>query len=58
VKLAWLGLGVLGIVLLVPFKAPLTLLLGVLLLLAFVAVGVFLIASPGFLAADQDDEPQ
>ena len=52
---AWLVLGVLGVVLLVPFKAPVTLLLGVLALLAFVAVGVVVIASPEFLAQDDDE---
>ena len=55
-RAAWLAIGVIGVVLLVPFKAPLTILLGVLFLLAFVAVGVVLIASPAFLAEDQDDE--
>jgi hypothetical protein len=55
VKKLWLALLVLGVVLLVPFKAPLTLLLGVLFLLGFVGVGVWVIASPEFLAAGDDD---
>jgi hypothetical protein len=57
VRKLWLALGVLGVVLLVPFKAPLTLLLGVLALLAFVAVGVIVIATPEFLAQDDDELP-
>jgi threonine/homoserine efflux transporter RhtA len=50
---AWLALGVLGVVLLVPFEHPLTLALGVGCLLAFVVRGVFLIATPEFLAGDE-----
>jgi hypothetical protein len=57
VRKLWIALGVAGVVLLVPFKAPLTLLLGVLCLLAFVAVGVVVIASPEFLAQDDDELP-
>jgi hypothetical protein len=45
---------VVGLVLLVPFDAPVTLALGVTCLLAFVACGVFLIAEPGFLEGDRD----
>lgn len=44
--------GVLGVGLLFPFDATITLLLGVAFLLAFVVCGVFLIASPAFLEGD------
>jgi hypothetical protein len=54
---AWIALGVLGVLLLFPFKAWWTLALGVLLLVAFVAVGVATIASPSFLRGDADDPP-
>jgi hypothetical protein len=47
---------VVGLALLVPFKATVTLALGVACLLAFVACGVFLIAEPGFLAGDRDPD--
>ena len=56
-RLLWLGLGVLGVVLLVPFDAPVTLALGVLCLLGFVAWGVAIIASPGFTREDQERTP-
>lgn len=46
---------VVGLVLLVPFKATVTLALGVACLLAFVVCGVFLIAEPGFLEGDRDE---
>jgi drug/metabolite transporter (DMT)-like permease len=47
----WLALGVLGVVVLVGFDEPLTLAIGVACLLAFVAWGVALIATPGFIDA-------
>jgi hypothetical protein len=46
---------VLGAGLLFPFDYTLTILLGVLLLLASVVCGVFLLASPERLAAGDDD---
>ena len=49
----WLALGVVGALVLVPFDSPVTLTLGVLCLVAFVAWGVFLIATPGTIG----DEP-
>jgi hypothetical protein len=58
VKRAWIACGVLGVALLFPFDSPVTLLLGVLLLLAFVALGVLVIASPEFLAGDLDGEDE
>jgi hypothetical protein len=53
----WAACGGLGVVLLVPFKAPVTLALGVLLLLAFVGLGVWIIAAPAFLEGDESPPP-
>jgi hypothetical protein len=47
-----LALFVLGAALLVPFEYPLTLVAGVLLLLAWIVVGAFAVASPERLAGD------
>lgn len=58
VRLAWLALGVLGVGLLAPFESPVTLALGVVALLGFVAWGVFLIATPQFLRGGEDEEPE
>ena len=44
-----------GSLLMLLFEAPLTRVAGVLLLLAFMVSGVFLVASPAFLAADDDE---
>jgi hypothetical protein len=52
VRLA-LALFALGAALLVPFESPVTLISGVLLLLAWIVVGVFAVASPERLA-DED----
>jgi drug/metabolite transporter (DMT)-like permease len=46
---------VLGVALLFPFKATLTILFGVLLLLAAIVCGVFVLASPDRLAAEPED---
>jgi threonine/homoserine efflux transporter RhtA len=56
VKRAWLALGLLGVLLLVPFEHSVTLVLGIGCLLAFVAWGVFLIATPEFLDGDGDGD--
>ena len=45
----------LGAGLLVPFETTVTLTAGVLLLFAFVVLGVFTIASPDYLARAQDE---
>jgi hypothetical protein len=45
---------VLGVGLMVPFEATITRILGMTFLLAFIVVGVFLIAEPRFLSADED----
>ncbi len=45
--------GVLGLGLMLPFTATITLALGVAFLVAFVICGVFLIAEPGFLEGDE-----
>jgi hypothetical protein len=47
---------VLGAGLLFPFKETLTLLFGVLLLVAAIVLGVFALASPERLAGDPDDD--
>lgn len=46
---------VLGVGLMIPFEEAITRVLGVASLFAFIVGGLFLIAEPGFLAAD--DEP-
>jgi hypothetical protein len=53
---AWIACGVLGAALLLVFEFPVTLAAGVVLLLLFVGLGVAVIASPEFLAADLDGE--
>lgn len=52
------ALFVLGAGLMVPFESPVTLALGVLSMLAFVACGVVLVAGPGadLLAGDEHEE--
>ena len=49
---ATVACGVLGVGLLFPFDATITLALGVAFLMAFIVCGVFLIADPGFLEDD------
>ncbi len=46
---------VLGAGLLFPFESTITILLGMLLLVAFVVCGVFVLASPDALAGEPDD---
>lgn len=53
---AWIACGVLGAALLFLFETPVTLTLGVIGLLLFVALGVRVIASPEFTAADRDED--
>lgn len=50
-----LGSLLVGVVLMVPFDAPVTRILGVAALFTFIVSGVFLIADPAFLAAADDD---
>jgi hypothetical protein len=45
---------VLGVGLMVPFEAAITRVLGMAFLLAFIVVGVFVIADPRFLSADEE----
>ena len=52
----WLASGAVGALLLFLFETPVTLTLGVTGLLLFVALGVVVIAAPGFVSGD-DDEP-
>ena len=47
-----LALFVVGAALLFPFESPVTLVCGILLLLAWIVVGVFALASPERLAGD------
>jgi hypothetical protein len=56
VGLAALGAGALGALLLFAFDAWFTRALGVLGLLAFIAGGVFAIATPAFLERDDDED--
>jgi hypothetical protein len=53
----WLALLVAGLVLMIPFDATITLALGVACLLAFVALGVFLMAHPASLLDDESEGP-
>jgi nitrogen fixation-related uncharacterized protein len=54
---AWIALLVVGLALMIPFEETITLALGVACLLAFVGLGVFLIAHPsGLLEADDGDQ--
>jgi hypothetical protein len=52
-----LALLVLTIVFMIPFEYTVTRILGVACLLGFVVTGLFAIASPGFLAAGDEDDP-
>lgn len=45
---------VLGVGLMIPFEAAITRVLGMGFLFAFIVGGIFLIAEPGFLSADDD----
>jgi UPF0716 family protein affecting phage T7 exclusion len=56
--LSWLVLAslVAGLVLMIPFEATVTRALGVVCLLAFVAGGLFLLATPDLLAAEEEEE--
>ncbi|HLM27836.1 MAG TPA: hypothetical protein VK304_12810 [Thermoleophilaceae bacterium] len=47
--------GFLGVALMIPFEGPLTRSLGTTCLIAFCVLGAFLIASPGYLAEEEDD---
>jgi hypothetical protein len=53
---AWLALLVVGLALMLPFEETITLALGVACMLAFVGLGVFLIAHPSALLEPDDDE--
>lgn len=56
-SLRWITVacGVLGVGLMLPFHATITLVLGVTFMFSFVVCGVFLIAEPGFLEGDEAD---
>jgi hypothetical protein len=53
---AWIALLVVGLALMLPFEETITLALGVACMLAFVGLGVFLIAHPSALLEPGDDE--
>jgi len=53
---ATVACGVLGVGLLFPFDATITLALGVAFLVAFIVCGVFLIAEPGFLEDTNEND--
>ena len=56
---AWIALLVVGLALMIPFEETVTLALGIACLLAFVGLGVFLIAHPSaLLEADDEEEPR
>ena len=57
-RLAWLALGALGVVLLIPFEWPLTIALGIGCLLAFVVWGTFLIVTPSFTRGADPESPE
>jgi hypothetical protein len=50
-----LGSFVVGAVLMIGFEHPVTRVIGVLALVAFIVSGVFLVASPSFLEQDDDE---
>lgn len=49
---------VLGVMLMIPFEATITRILGVIALAAFIVLGVFAIAQPGRLGEAPRDEPR
>jgi uncharacterized membrane protein YkgB len=53
----WPALLVIGVALMVPFQATITLALGVACLVGFVVTGVFLIATPEVLGRDDASDP-
>ena len=55
-----IALGVIGLVVMLPFDAWYTRLVGMACLVAFVVTGVFLIANPAYLAWDsaEEDRPE
>ena len=50
-----LGCLAVGLVLMVAFESAITRVLGLLALVAFIVIGVFLIAVPAFLAAEDEN---
>lgn len=43
-----------GVILMVAFDSPITITVGVVLLFAFIVIGVFAIANPAYLGRDDD----
>jgi hypothetical protein len=52
-----LGSFVLGVALMIPFEYVLTRVVGIAALFAAIVAGVFAIATPEFLGADEEEEP-
>jgi hypothetical protein len=48
----WIACGVVGVILLIPFSSEAVLAAGAGLMIVFVALGVFIVASPEFLERD------
>ncbi len=55
-EIAWIALLLVGLALMIPFEETITLALGVACLLAFVGLGVFLIAHPSALLEPDGEE--
>ena len=55
-EIGWIALLVVGLALMIPFEETITLALGIACLLAFVGVGVFLMAHPSALLEPDDEE--
>jgi hypothetical protein len=56
-EIVWLALLVVGLALMIPFDATVTLALGIACLLSFIALGVYLMAHPSSLLADEVQAP-
>jgi hypothetical protein len=54
-RVAMVACLIVGLGLMIPFEATLTRILGMAALAAFIVLGVFAIAEPGFLAGDGDE---
>ena len=54
--IASLAAGVLAVLVMVPFEYTVTRILGVILMLSFIVLGVFAIATPEYLGAEPEDD--
>jgi hypothetical protein len=55
-RYAALSAGALAVLVMVPFEHTVTRIIGVILMLSFVVLGVFAIATPEYLDVDPEDE--